>query len=266
MTSSNPSVVFIHGLYMTPLSWENWVARYKARGLEVHAPAWPGLEASVDQLRADPTPIAKLSVEAILDHYDRFIRALDRPPIIMGHSFGGGFTQVLVNRGLGVAGVGIDAAQVRGVYRLPFSTLKANWALLRNPIARHSAVMLSAKAFHYAFGNTLTEAESLEVYNRYCVPGSRNLIFTGANANLNPGTPMKVDFKKDRPPLLFIAGGVDHVVPATVNRENVGKYKHSPAITAYKEYPDRSHYTLGQAGWEEVADFAIEWALNPRAL
>jgi pimeloyl-ACP methyl ester carboxylesterase len=266
MTSGNPTVLFIHGLYLTPLCWEHWVDRYKARGLDVSAPAWPGLEASPEELRRDPTPIAKLSIEAILDHYERIIRAMDRPPIIISHSFGGGLTQVLLSRGLGAAGVGISAAQVRGVYRLPFSTLKANWALLANPIARHTAVMPTAKAFKYAFGNTLSEADSLAAYERYCVPGSRNVIFTGANANLNPRTPMKVDFKKsDRPPFLFIANGKDHVVPVAVNRENFGKYRHSPAVTAYKEYPERSHFTFGEPGWEEVADYAIEWALNPRA-
>jgi alpha-beta hydrolase superfamily lysophospholipase len=266
MTSSNPPVLFIHGLYLTPLSWEHWIERYRARGLEVSAPAWPGLEASPEELRRDPTPIAKLKVEAVLDHYERIIRAMDRPPIIVGHSFGGGFTQVLLSRGLGAVGVGIDPAQVRGVYRLPFSTLKANWGLLSNPLFRHTAVMPTARQFHYSFGNTLSEADSQAAYERYCVPGSRNVIFTGANANLNPGTPMKVDFKKpDRAPFLFIAGGKDHVVPASVNRENFGKYRNSPAVTAYKEYPDRSHFTFGEPGWEEVADYAIEWALSPRA-
>ena len=150
----------------------------------------------------------------------------------MGHSFGGAFMQVLLDRGLGAAGVGIDAGTVRGVLDLPFSTVRSAWSLLRNPLLRHRAVPLSAKGFNYAFTNHITLEESEPIYRRYCVPGSRNVLFTGANANLNPATVMKVNFgNNDRAPLLFIAGGNDHVVPGSVNRHNAAKYRKSSAVT-----------------------------------
>src|SRR5205823_10481854 len=127
------TVVLIHGLYVTPLSWEGWIQRYLNRGYRVMAPAWPGMEGSVESLRRDPSPIARQSVTEIVDHYERIIRGLDRPPIIMGHSFGGTFLQMLLDRGLGAAGVAVDSGMVRGVLDLPLTTLRSNWPLLRNP-------------------------------------------------------------------------------------------------------------------------------------
>jgi pimeloyl-ACP methyl ester carboxylesterase len=260
------AIVLIHGLWMTALSWENWAQRYTAHGRQVIAPSWPGMEGEVEQLRSDPSPIARQDVAKILDHYETIIRGLNQPPIIMGHSFGGAFLQILLDRGLGAAGVGIDAASVRGVPDLPLSTLRSCWSLLRNPLARHKAITITPEQFNYAFTNNLSPAQSEPIYRRYAVPGSRNALLTGANANLNPSTPMKVNFKKDdRAPLLFIAGGNDHVVPASVNKHNAAKYKDSKAITAYREFPGRTHYTLGQDGWEEVADYALSWATNPTA-
>jgi pimeloyl-ACP methyl ester carboxylesterase len=259
--SSQLPVVLIHGLWMTPLSWEGWAARYAGRGYEVLAPAWPGLEGTVEELRRDPSPIAGQSIDRILDHYEGIIRGLSRPPIIMGHSFGGAFTQVLLDRGLGSAGVAVDSGTVRGVLDLPLSTLRSASSLLRNPLFRHRAVAFTPKAFRYAFGNTLTEQESAAAHQRYAIPGSRHVLLTGANANLNPRTPLKVNFQNhNRAPLLFIAGGSDHVVPASANRSNFKKYAESKAVTEFKEFPGRSHFTVGQAGWEEVADYALDWA------
>lgn len=255
------TIVLVHGLYMTPLSWEHWIDRYQREGYRVLAPAWPGMDGDVGDLRRDPSPIANLTASAILDHYERIIRDLERPPIIMGHSFGGAFTQILLNRGLGAAGVAIDSAAVRGVLDLPISTLRSGLPLLRNPLRRHAAIALTPRQFHYAFTNTLSEQESRKVYERYQVPGSRSILLEGASANFNPRTALRVDFGNDaRAPLLFIAGGRDHIIPASTNRSNAARYGKSKAITAFKEFPDRSHYTLGQEGWEEVADHALSWA------
>ena len=263
-TTGADTIVFIHGLYMTARSWEQWEQRFTERGYKVINTNWPGLEGEVEALRQDPSPIARLNVRMILDHYEGIITGLERPPIIMGHSFGGAFTQVLLSRGLGAAGVTVDSASVRGVLDLPLSTVRASWPLLRNPLFRHRAVNLTPKQFHYAFTNTLTEEESLKIYDRYNIPGSRNVLLEGANANLNPFTALGVDFKKnDRAPLLFIAGGNDHIIPASVNRHNAGKYRKSSAITDFVEFPERSHFTVGQPGWEQVADLAQQWALNP---
>lgn len=254
-------IVLVHGLWMTPLSWEHWVDRYTSRGHRVLAPSWPGLEADVSELRRDPSPLAGLGAKEIVDHYERIIRELERPPIIMGHSFGGAFVQVLLDRGVGAAGVGIDAASTKGVMKLPISTLRSAWHILRNPANRKKAVPFSAEHFRYAFGNLLDEQASRAAYERYAIPASGRVLFEGALANLSSRSPFRVDYAKaDRAPLLFIAGGKDHVIPASVNRANVKKYGKSKAIVEYKEFPGRSHFTVGQNGWEEVADYALDWA------
>jgi pimeloyl-ACP methyl ester carboxylesterase len=261
-TTPDNTIVLIHGLWMTPLCWENWIARYESRGYRVLAPAWPGMDVDIEQLRRDTSAIDRLSVTEILAHYEKIIRELDSPPIIMGHSFGGGFTQVLLDRGLGAAGVAIDAATVKGVWKLPLTTLRSGWPVLKNPLNRHKAVGLSLKQFHYAFTNTLSEEESAKVYERYHIPGPGGVLFEGATVNL-PGTALRVDpGKADRAPLLFIAGGADHIVPPVANTSNVKLYRKSKseAIVDYKEFRGRSHYTLGQDGWEEVADYALDWA------
>ena len=266
MTDSPDTVVLIHGLWMTARSWELWAGRYRDRGLTVIDASWPGMNAEVEALRRDPTPIASLTIDTIVDHYAGIIANLDRPPIIMGHSFGGAFTQVLLDRGLGAAGVAIDSAAVKGVTKLPFSTLRTGWPILRNPANRHRAVSITAKQFHYRFANHTTAEEAAQLHDRYCVPAVGHVLFEGATANFHKRAATKVDFGNDRrAPLLFIAGGIDHVSPPSINKSNVKKYRKSAAVTDYKEFDGRSHFTIGQPGWEQVADYALEWALK-RAL
>lgn len=260
------TVVFIHGLWMTPLCWEHWVERFAGRGYRVVAPSWPGMEGGVDAVRRDPSAIAGLGIAEIVDHYERIIRGLPRPPILMGHSFGGAFVQLLLDRGLGAAGVAIDSAPVKGVLRVPLSTLRSAWPVLHSPGNNHKAVGLTPSQFHYAFTNTLSDEESDAVYRRYHVPGPGHVLFQGALANFMPHAATRVDFGNDRrAPLLLVAGGEDHVVPASVTRENAMRYRRSNAITEFKEFPGRSHYTLGQEGWEQVADFALAWAARSSA-
>jgi pimeloyl-ACP methyl ester carboxylesterase len=255
------TIVLIHGLWMTPRSWEKWIERFEARGYKVIAPSWPGLEGDVEELRRDPSALAEQDVNKILDHYEKIIRALDRPPIIIGHSFGGAFAQILAHRGLGAAVVSLDGATVRGVRDLPLSTLRSSAAILRNPFNPHKAVPFTFEQFRYAFGNTLDEATAREAYDRYAIPGARNVLLQGAMANTNPRTPFRVDFAdEDRAPLLFIGGEKDHVVPAKVSRKMAGKYGKTGALTSYKEFAGRSHFIAGEPGWEEVADFALSWA------
>jgi pimeloyl-ACP methyl ester carboxylesterase len=255
------TVVLIHGLWMTPKSWENWIERYESRGYTVIAPAWPGLDRDVEELRRDPSKLSHLDIEQILGHYERIIRELDTPPIIIGHSFGGTFAQVLNDRGLGAATVSIDGSTIRGVRDLPFSTLKSAFHVLGNPLNRGKGVPFNEKHFRYAFGNTLSEEDSRAAWERYAVPAAARVLFQGAMANLDPRTPLKVDFEKDdRAPLLFIGGGKDHVVPAKVSRKMAAKYGRSNAVTEYKEFAERSHFTAGEPGWEQVADYALSWA------
>jgi pimeloyl-ACP methyl ester carboxylesterase len=265
-TTTPDTIVLIHGLWMTPRSWERWVERFEARGHTVVAPPWPGLEREVEALRADPSPIAAQDAGKILDHYEQIIRGLDRPPIIIGHSFGGAFAQILANRGLGAAVVSLDGAAIRGVRDLPFSTLKSSWAVLRNPFAPHKAVPFTYEQFKYAFGNTLDAASARAAYERYAIPGARNVLLQGAMANVNPKTPFRVDFADgSRAPLLFIGGERDHVIPAKVSRKMAGKYGKTGAVTTYREFAGRSHFIAGEPGWEEVADFALSWATEQSA-
>ncbi|MGW9121577.1 alpha/beta hydrolase [Streptomyces sp. NPDC055663] len=266
--AATDTVVLIHGLWMTPLSWENWVARYEQRGLKVIAPGYPGIQpgaAGVQALRGDPSPLAGLGVTEVLDHLKQVIDALDTKPVVMGHSFGGAFVQLLLDAGYGSAGVSIDGAAVKGVKALPFSEIKATFPVLHNPANKSRAVPITEKEFHYAFTNNLTVEESKAVYDRYSVPVSGRILFQGGFANFTPNATTTYDFTNDdRAPLLFISGGNDNILPPAVQRENYEKNaKRSEAITAYKLFDGRSHYTCGEPGWEVVADFALDWALAP---
>jgi pimeloyl-ACP methyl ester carboxylesterase len=218
------------------------------------------MEGEVEALNADPTPIASLDIEQIVDHYDTIIRNLDRPPVIMGHSFGGAFTQILLDRGLGAVGVGVSAATVKGILDLPWSTIKSSApALLK---AKGKAVGLTPKEFHYAFANTLSEEESNAIHARYAVPGPTTVLHEGAFANFHRNPPTKVDFAREgRAPMLLIGFGEDHVIPAKVSRHQEAKYDDEVTITEYKLFDGRPHFP-GAPGWEEVADFAIAWAIE----
>ncbi len=265
-TTPNPTtpdtVVLIHGLWLNARSWEPWIERYEQRGLRVIAKSWPEMDGDIAALRADTSAFDDLGIEAILDHYTQIINDLEQPPIIIGHSFGGAFTQVLVDRGLGAAGVAIDSGPVKGILKLPLSQLRAGFPILKNPLNRHRAVPITADEFHYAFTNTLSDEESATVYEQYWVPGPGRVLFEGALANLSPHSPLHVDFgNAERAPLLLIAGGDDHTAPQSTNESNYKHYK-SDAVTELKVYPGRAHFHVGLEGWEEVADYAIDWSLR----
>jgi pimeloyl-ACP methyl ester carboxylesterase len=262
-TAQTPdTIVLIHGLWMTPRSWEHWVKFYEAQGFRVIAPAYPGLEVEVEALRDDASPIAALSVEAVVDHYDAIIRALPTKPILIGHSFGGTVVQLLLDRGLGAAGVVIDSAPVKGVYLVPFTQVRSTFPVLKNPANRSRAVPFTHEQFQYAFTNTLPEAESREAYERYAIAAPGRILFDGATINFNPYTAAKVDFANpDRAPLFFIAGEHDHIMPAALNRSNALKYR--SGTVAFREFAGRDHYIVGEAGWEEVATAALDWARDP---
>jgi pimeloyl-ACP methyl ester carboxylesterase len=232
----------------------------------VLAPAWPGFDRPIEDVRRDTEPFARLGVKEITDHYAGIIRGLDAPPIIIGHSFGGLVTQLLLDRGLGAAGVAVDPAPPKGVFILPPAQLRVASVALKNPANRRRTVMLSAEQFHYAFCNTMSESASREVYDRYAVPGPGRPLFQAGLANFNPNAVTKIDFHNDdRAPLLILGGGKDHTVPAAVTRANAKLQRKSKAVTEYTEYPDRSHFTVGQDGWEAVADHALEWAVAQAA-
>jgi pimeloyl-ACP methyl ester carboxylesterase len=257
--STPGTIVLIHGLWMTSRSWEGWADRYRSRGYTVLAPGWPGMDGEVEQLNADPSPMAGLTIEAVLDHYTNIISDLDEPPIIMGHSFGGTFTQILLDRGLGAVGVGVASGTVKGIRDLPLSTIKATAPAL-NPLKKGQAVPLTAKEFHYAFANTLTRDDSDAIYHRYHVPAPTLVLREGAFANLHRHAATQVDFHRPRPPMLFIAFGEDHIIPPKASRHNEERYDDAASITEFKLFPGRPHFPAAP-GWDEVADYALAWAV-----
>jgi pimeloyl-ACP methyl ester carboxylesterase len=266
--SAPDTIVLVHGFWVTPRSWEKWIERYEARGYRVIAPAYPGLEVEVEALREDPSPIEALTIPAIVGRFEEAIAELESPPIIIGHSAGGLFTQILLDRGHGAAGVVIDSVPAEGIRVVPVSQIRSLFPILKNLSNRHKAVGFTPEQFHYAFTNTLSREESDEVYERYHVPASGNLVWAGPLANFTPGhQETYVDFRnEDRAPLLFIAGGEDNIMPPAVNQSNVKHYRHTKATTDYKEFPGRSHYgVIGEEGWEEVADYALAWATEHAA-
>jgi pimeloyl-ACP methyl ester carboxylesterase len=258
------TVVLVHGLWMTPRSWEGWVAHYEAKGFKVIAPAYPGFEIEVEALRENPDVIANLTVPETVDHLAGVIEALDRPPIIMGHSFGGTLTQLLLARGLGCSAVAVDSAPTEGVRVNPPSQIKSLFPVLKNPANRHRAAGFTAEEFHYSFTNTLSREESDKVYERYHIPAPGNWVWAyGLIANFKPGHQETwVDYANDdRAPLLFITGGEDHIMPPSVNHSNAKHYAKSAALTEVLDIPGRSHWTCAEPGWEAVADKALEWAV-----
>jgi pimeloyl-ACP methyl ester carboxylesterase len=258
------TIVLVHGLWMTPRSWEHWVAYYEHKGYRVLAPPYPGFDIGVEALRANPSVIADLTVNETVAYLEAVVRGLDRPPIIMGHSFGGALTQILLDRGCGAAGVVIDSAPTEGVLVNPPSQIKSLFPILKNPLHHNDAIGFTLDEFHYAFTNTLSEAESAQVYDRYHIPAPARWVWAyGVFANLKPGRQETwVDYENaNRAPLLFIAGGEDHIMPPSVNKSNANHYK-SSAVTEYHEFAGRSHWTCGEPGWEQVADFALDWAVK----
>ena len=254
------TVVFIHGAWMTPLCWEPFVGFFQQRGYRCLAPAWPCHDRPVEELRRSPSPeLARLGASGILGDFERTIRGLDEPPILIGHSFGGLWVQILLDRGLGCAGVAIDSAPPRGVLPLQWTALRSNAGVLLT-VMPHSIVRLTLAQFRYAFAHTTPEAEVRAAFERHVVPETRRIFFQAGMSLLDPGSPLRVNFgNPSRAPLLLVAGSDDHIVPAAQNRANYAKYRRSAARTDFREFPGRTHWIIAQDGWEEVAEFVESW-------
>jgi alpha-beta hydrolase superfamily lysophospholipase len=260
------TIVLIHGFWVTPRSWEHWVERYEQRGFKVLTPAYPGYEVEVEALNADPTPIEKATVPEIVAHLEEVVGAVETPPILIGHSAGGVFTQVLLDHGFGAVGVALNSAPTEGVPVVPLTQIRSTFPVLKNPANRHRAVGFTLDQWKYAFANTFSDEDAQALYERYHIPASGSILFETALANLTPGHQGNyVNYKNDaRPPLLFIAGSEDRLMPPKVQRSNAKHYK-SDTITEVKEYEGMSHLLPAQEGWEEVADYALDWALSHAA-
>jgi pimeloyl-ACP methyl ester carboxylesterase len=256
-------IVLVHGFWVTPRSWENWVAHYEAKGHRVIAPAYPGFEVEVEALNADPTPILNVTVPQIIEHIEAEIRALPEAPIIIGHSAGGAFTQILLDHGYGAAGVAMNSAPTEGVRVVPLSQVKSTFPVLKSPANRHKAVPLTLEQWTYAFTNTFTPEESQALYERYAIPANGGILWGSVLANFQPGhQDTWVDYHNDeRAPLLFVSGSEDHIMPPEVQRSNHKHYK-SNTVTEIREYEGYAHLLPAQKGWEQIADEVLEWALR----
>jgi pimeloyl-ACP methyl ester carboxylesterase len=256
------TIVLIHGFWVTPRSWENWKTHYESRGFRVLTPTYPGFEGEVEALNADPAPIAEITLPQIVEHLEGVVGALEKPPVLMGHSAGGTFTQLLLDHGYGAVGVVLNSAPTEGVKVTPLSQIRSTWAVLKNPANRHRAVGLTEEQWHYAFANTFDEEASRALYRRYHIPASGGILWNSVLANLMPGPQdAHVDYANDaRPPLLFASGGEDHLMPPAVQRSNAGHYR-GDTVTEIREYPGYAHLLPAQEGWETIADEVLDWAL-----
>ena len=254
------TIVLIHGAWVTPKSWEPFRSWFTERGYHCVAPAWPGKDRPIEEIRADPTPLIDLGIAEIVDHYEQVIRALPEPPILIGHSFGGLVVQILLDRGLGTCGVAIDPAPPKGVLAFEPSAFRSLASVLLTWRGWHKVVRWTYEDFRYAFVHTLPEDEARAAYESEVTPETGRVFFQGALAGFAPHSPATVNFRNpSRAPLLIVAGADDHIVPASVVRRNFRKYANSPAATDYREFPRRTHWIIAQQGWQDVAAFALGW-------
>ena len=247
------TIVFVHGMYMTPLCWEHWVAYFGTKGYSCFAPAWPGRDPPVDVLRKrHPDPqLGRLTLGDVVRDLEQGISALPDKPVLIGHSMGGLAVQLLLQRGLAAAGVAIDSAPPMGVFTTQWSFLRSNWPHI-TPFAKLSEpIAMSFERFQYTYVNGMPLAQQQAAFERYIVPESRRVPRESLTA--------RIDFWKPHAPLLFVAGSNDHIIPAQLNRFNSVKYRHAESPVTYKEFAGRNHFIIGQDGWQEVAQFVEQW-------
>jgi pimeloyl-ACP methyl ester carboxylesterase len=262
MTTQPDTIVLVHGFWVTPRSWEHWITHYEAKGYRVLAPGYPGFEVEVEALRANPDIIVDVTVPAIIAKIESTLAELDSKPIIIGHSAGGAFTQILLDHGYGAAAVALNSAPTEGVRVVPASQVKSTLPVLKSPANRHKAVGLDLDQWRYAFTNTFPEEEVVATYERYHIPANGGILWGSVLANFQPGhQDTWVDYKNDkRAPLLFVSGSEDHIMPPAVQRSNAKHYK-SNTVTETKEYDGYAHLLPAQKGWQAIADEVLEWAV-----
>jgi non-heme chloroperoxidase len=257
-TSGLTPVVFIHGLWLLPTSWDRWATVFEEAGYTSLTPGWPDDPETVEEANAHPEVFAHKTVKQVADHFDEIISKLTKKPAVIGHSFGGLLTQILAGRGLAAVSVAIDPAPFRGVLPLPVSALKSSAPVLGNPANRNRAVPLTYEQFRFAFANAVSEDEAKQLYDTYAVPASGAPLFQAATANFNPWTEAKVNSKNpDRGPLLIISGEKDHTVPWAIANASFKKQQRNHAVTEIVEMPNRGHALTIDSGWREVADTAL---------
>jgi pimeloyl-ACP methyl ester carboxylesterase len=258
--SARTPIVFVHGLWLLPSSWDRWAGLFENAGYAPLTPGWPDDPVTVEEAKEHPEVFAGKSIGEVADHFENVIRDLNKKPVVIGHSFGGLLTEILAGRGLAAASVAISPAPFRGVLPLPISALRSASPVLRNPANKHRAVPLSYEQFRYAFANAVDEEQAKRLYEQFCVPTSGEPIFQSAAANLNPWTEAKVDTENpERGPMLIIAGGKDHTVPIAISKSSFKHEEDNEATTEYVELPDRGHAMVIDDNWQEVAETALKF-------
>ncbi len=251
-------VVFVHGLWLLPSSWDRWMKMFEEAGYAALAPGWPDDPDTVAEANAHPEVMAHKTVGQVADHFSQIARGLTKKPAVIGHSFGGLLAQILAGRGLSAATVAIDPAPFRGVLPLPFSALKSAWPVLGNPANRNRAIPLTFEQFRFGFANAVSETEAKELYETYAVPASGAPLFQAAAANLNPWTEAKVDTENpERGPLLLLSGEKDNTVPWAIANASFKQQQENKSVTEIAEMPNRGHALTIDSGWREVADKAL---------
>jgi non-heme chloroperoxidase len=257
-TAGSTPVVFVHGLWLLPTSWDRWAELFEKNGYTALTPGWPDDPDTVAQAKAHPEVFANKSVGDVADHFEDVIRGLKKKPAIIGHSFGGLLAQILAGRGVAKVSVAIDPAPFRGVLPLPISSLRSASPVLKNPANYHRAVPLTYEQFRYSFANAVNEDEAKELYAAFSVPTSGEPLFEAAFANLDPWTEVKVDTKNPkRGPLLILEGEKDHVVPWAIANASYKRQRRNDGVTEIVKVPGRGHALTIDHGWQEVADIAL---------
>jgi pimeloyl-ACP methyl ester carboxylesterase len=252
--------MLIHGAWLSSVSWENFAEFFGARGFDVSAPEWPRKQGDVPEQRDSTDDIAGLGVAEIVDHYASEIQALPRPPVLIGHSFGGLFVELLLDRGLGRAGVAMSPAPPKGILVLPLAALKSAAPALAHPSKWHGVVTLTLEEFTYSFVNTFSPEDAAAAYEKYAVPETGQIFYEAGFANFHLHPPTEVHFKMEgRPPLLIVGAENDQTVPASLSRKQYDKYEKSPAQTDYVEFKGRPHLMMAADGWEEIATEIESW-------
>jgi pimeloyl-ACP methyl ester carboxylesterase len=258
--SGRTPVVFIHGLWLLPSSWDDWVAYFEEAGYSGVTPDWPDDPETVEAARANPDALAKKTLGQVADHTAAVIGRLNKKPAVMGHSTGGLLAQLIADRGLSVVTVAIDSGPFRGVLPLPISTLRSSLPVLRNPFNRGRAITLTLDQFNYGWANALGEEETKHLYESYHVAAPGVALMQMANANLNPFTEAKLDVRNpERGPLLIIQGEKDHTVAPAIGNASYKRQRHNKAVTEIQKIPNRGHSLTIDSGWREVAQAALDF-------
>src|SRR5512133_3832071 len=253
-------VVFVHGLWLLPSSWDRWAKLFEEAGYVALTPGWPDDPETVEQAAEHPEVVAGKSIGQVADHFETIIRGLDKKPAIIGHSTGGLLTQILAGRGVAKVSVAIDPAPFRGVLPLPISSLRSASPVRKNPANYHRAVPLTSEQLRLSFATAVSEDEAKELYAAFSVPTSGEPLFEAAFANLNPWTEVKVDTKNPkRGPLLILDGEKDHVVPWAIANTSYKRQRRNDGVTEMMKIPGRGHALTIDHGWQEVADIALEF-------